>query len=182
MNQSGSFDFGEGERLKEIGMKKAAGGKKWLLDHSRDHAFRGAEAHPRNECDIDFVYGANMDDGIPEGALGKAAGSVFLKESWFKVGTKRTTRKSSHARHVNVWRLKRSKFSQEDPCEEPDNANILPGMRNKDTTSVTVTNGVLAQMRELRGQVNWSVVAEAAFVAELKRLERNAKARNKRGA
>jgi hypothetical protein len=104
-----------GMEAKQLGMDLAASAPshRTALEVAREGVFEAA----REESTIDWRTNgtATADDaydrlrvcGIPESALGNAAGSIFAdREMWEPVGWRPSTRPSNHGRPIRVWRLR----------------------------------------------------------------------------
>lgn len=100
---SGQFDLFEGRRLRDEGMQRAADKRPEILRYAKSVAKQIAQHDPDRLCDIDQVQSELFKVGMD---LGMAAGSVFKGGDWIMVGTRKTKRKTSHARDIKVWRLK----------------------------------------------------------------------------
>lgn len=94
----------EGERLKRIGMDRAAMSKDTLLGYARGLAVDLARENG-GLCHADMVAEALAKEGRPP--LGDAAGSLWLKHVWeFSGNYHLSERPASHRNRLMVWRLK----------------------------------------------------------------------------
>jgi len=101
------FDPVASEAAKTEGMTLAADNKAGLLALARDIAKRAALAKSSRTASADDVTEAFVAQGIPAGALGNAAGSIFTEECWEFTGLRiKSKRVCNHAREIKVWRLK----------------------------------------------------------------------------
>jgi len=99
------FDAAESERRKQEGMARAAAAKPLLLQYARDLAVSLAYRH--GEVNMDQVNAMMVMAGIPEDALGPAAGAVFKSKEWEFTGKFiKSSRVTNHSRLIRVWRLK----------------------------------------------------------------------------
>ncbi len=94
----------EGERLKRIGMARAAKSGADLLAVAREFAF-DIQRENGGECDADKVAAAMQAEGYP--SLGNAAGSIFVCANWTWTGRfVKSTRSQAHQNLLRVWRWK----------------------------------------------------------------------------
>lgn len=106
MNQLPLFDGKRARAAKARGMAKAAAHHNELLEIARDVAESIARSGDGtvniDEVAVDMIHmGLNPDD------LGNAAGSVFKGNQWEFTGERvKSTKVSSHAREIKIWRLK----------------------------------------------------------------------------
>ena len=99
------FDQPEAERRKADGMKVAADARAEILARAQRAAIDIGRI--REEVTMDDVASALLMQGIDAGRLGNAAGSVFSGPHWESTGrTVRSTRASTHARRILVWRYR----------------------------------------------------------------------------
>lgn len=91
-------------------MRLAAEPRKALLEKVRAHL--RALAKQRSYAGVMGLVTADdaqmfvLLSGYKPTDLGNAAGSLFLTRDWVCVGRRKSTRESSHAREIKVWRLK----------------------------------------------------------------------------
>jgi len=102
------FDGKASEAAKESGMYAAAMSHKAILQAARELAVQLGLRY--GNVTIDDVQAVLIQWGHEPGELGMAAGSVFRGKVnggyiWMKVGDKKTTRVTSHARPVVIWQL-----------------------------------------------------------------------------
>lgn len=94
----------EGERLKRIGMDRAAMSKDTLLGYARGLAVDLARENG-GLCHADMVAEALAKEGRPP--LGNAAGSLFLGHVWEFTGQRvKSQRAHAHANELKLWRLR----------------------------------------------------------------------------
>jgi len=98
------FDYAEGQRLKNEGIKRAANNPVRPLDHAK--AFAREAALQRGEVTADDVYKAFIARGMDYTSLGNAAGAIFRGREWVFTGKwLPSARPSNHAHMNRVWRL-----------------------------------------------------------------------------
>ena len=102
MTEETQFDLFQGRRLRDEGMSVAAANRMTTLEEARIVAEQLAAS--KGDITIDDVNEVIEARGMH---LGPAAGSVFRSEKWVPVGYRQTTKKTSHARPVRVWRFVR---------------------------------------------------------------------------
>jgi hypothetical protein len=101
--QPSLFDLSEGIRRKEEGLDLASRTRRDALAAAKLIAMQLAARRPDRTITIDDIQEVIIPMGIN---LGPAAGSVFRGRDWEFVGTRKTKRKTSHARPVSIWRLR----------------------------------------------------------------------------
>ena len=100
------FSGKQGQLGKEAALDKHEQGKRIrCLARARVLAEEIAQSRPSRQLTIDAVQHHLAREGYMPADLGLAAGVVFRGKQWCKVGTRRSTRATSHARDVNVWEL-----------------------------------------------------------------------------
>lgn len=106
MNQLPLFDARKSRALKARGMAKAAAHHNELLEIARDVAEAIARSGDGTATmDQVAMYLITMDYNPAD--LGNAAGSVFKGSRWEFTGQRvKSTKVSSHAREIKIWRLK----------------------------------------------------------------------------
>lgn len=101
-DQEDLFDLEKGEQLKEEGMAVAAMNRKEQLEVARGIAKELALSGD-GTTSADLVAKELYErHGIE--TLGPAAGSLFRGDNWHQIGYRKTTKASSHARPIGVWR------------------------------------------------------------------------------
>lgn len=99
------FDAMASRRLKERGMELAAAAKQPLLTLARIGAAEIARRRDSRCVTADDVQQFLVDEGLDEGSLGNAAGSVFKDRTvWKFEGYEKSKRELAHARVIAVWR------------------------------------------------------------------------------
>jgi hypothetical protein len=95
--------------LREIGQSRAetAWGREDVLDLGRELARRLALERKDREVTADDVQLQLQGLGFGPGALGNAAGSLFVGPEWQFTGLwRKSERASNHAHQNRVWRLR----------------------------------------------------------------------------
>lgn len=103
--ESGTFDLATGEKLKEEGISRAI---EWTPKELFMHAHLTAMglASMFGTVTADDVYKQLLAEGFNPSLLGNAWGGVFKKGFEFTGKWRKSSRVSSHARMIRVWRLK----------------------------------------------------------------------------
>lgn len=104
-SQGTIFDAIAAAKARDEGMEIAAGKKGALLAFAREGAKRVALGRESREVTADDVQQYLVDNGLDEGCLGNAAGSVFRGSDWTFTGrTQLSKRKAAHRRIIRVWK------------------------------------------------------------------------------
>ena len=104
--QTTIFDAIAANRLADQGIEHAARGKGAVLALARRGAVEIAQRRPNHTVTADDVNAWLVTQGIDEGELGNAAGSVFRNNKQFHcIGTVMSERPAAHGRLIRVWRL-----------------------------------------------------------------------------
>ena len=100
------FDLKQGEIERDKGRSRAEFPRAEVLQIAKMLAVNIALEHPDKICTIDDVMYSLIEQGYSADQLGPAAGSVFKSKIWEFTGKRiNSSRVSSHAREIKVWKL-----------------------------------------------------------------------------
>lgn len=104
--QPDPFDEALGQALKAEGIERAATAREDVLALGRELVRKAALRRPeRTATADDAAFGFHVH-GLPEDALGNAAGSLFRGKEWEFTGAWSPSKRTSNHGHQNrVWRL-----------------------------------------------------------------------------